>query len=70
MNANHIDKHVSRVAVSIYRAVSIPQILPYLRKQLIRNICNNLDTLTDQEIEADMINLRKLLNDAKETRQI
>ena len=51
MEVDNYDKHASRVVASIYKAVCIPQLLPYLRKKLIADITYNLEHLTDQEIE-------------------
>lgn len=45
-----LDKHAARVTVSIEKALEKPQLLSYMRKQILEDITNNLTTLTDEEI--------------------
>jgi hypothetical protein len=51
MPPDEYDKHAARIVASIYKATLIPQLLPYLRKQLIADITYNIDHLTEEEIE-------------------
>lgn len=71
MSDDIYDKHVKRIAVSIFKAVSRPELLPYMKKQLLRDIVNNINNLTDQEIESHMGPLKELLsNETKKDRPL
>ncbi len=46
-----VDKHVARIAASVFKAVEERhELLPYMKKWLIKDIVHNMETLTDSEI--------------------
>ena len=47
-----IEKELRKITVAIDKALaSKPQLLPYLRKQILEDITYNMKTLTDNEVE-------------------
>lgn len=46
--------HAARITVSIEKALDKPQLLLYMRKQILVDITNNLTKLTDEEIVQHM----------------
>lgn len=62
---DRVDKHAARVAVAIFKAVDERhELLPYMKSYLMRSIRENIDTLTDKEIDLymDSAKLRNLLD--------
>ncbi len=54
-----VDKHVARVAVSIFLAVEERhELLPYMKRLLIKTIVKNMKDLPEKEIE---LNLPRLI---------
>ena len=41
----------ARIACAIYKALTRPEILEYMREQVIRDTIDNLNNLTDEEVE-------------------
>lgn len=61
----NIDRAMRRITVSIDKALaSKPQLLPYLRRQILEDITYNIRTLTDNEVE-EYLSLTVGVPDAK-----
>lgn len=44
------DFHAAKIVLSLNKALQKPQILPYLREQIIRDMLSNFDSVTDEEV--------------------
>jgi len=68
-----VDRHAARVAVAIFRAVNErKELLPYMKKLLMRNIILNIDKLTEQEIDLYLASsrFRNLLDEEDQKGQV
>jgi hypothetical protein len=73
MRTVDVDRHAARVAVAIFRAVNErKELLPYMKKLLMRNIILNIDKLTEQEIDLYLASsrFRNLLDEEDQKGQV
>lgn len=53
LSNQQVDKHAARVACAITKAVNErTELLPYMRKLLVNNVIDYLNTLSEDEIDA------------------
>jgi hypothetical protein len=47
-----IEFELARFFLALNKAMNIPQLLPYLKKQIFENTEKNYQTLTDEEVDS------------------